>query len=146
MPHASHLTVPGAETQAPRPKRKRYREFAAKLAAYNNCLKSNNSEWESKHREWIERECKNGPSGSGIDCGTRFDWDKSTPEKLVFVMDYHHMNDAGYYDGWTNHTLTVTPSLQFEFEGHISGRNRNDIKDYLYEVYDSWLSQEIEIS
>ena len=52
------------------------------------------------------------------------------------------MDDAGFYDGWTGHTITITPS----FSGinlRISGPNRNDIKDYLYETFDYALSRDV---
>jgi hypothetical protein len=82
------------------------------------------------------------PSGSGIDSGTKLDLNASHAEKLVFDIAYHHMNDGGFYDGWTQHRIVVTPS----FTGinlRISGRDRNDIKDYLYQTYDYALKQDV---
>ena len=49
------------------------------------------------------------------------------------------MNENGFYDGWTDHTLTVRPSLVHGIELEISGRNRNDIKEYLHETFHSAL-------
>jgi len=46
------------------------------------------------------------------------------------------MNENGYYDGWTAHTVTVTPSLARAFNLRISGRNRNDIKEMMYQDFD----------
>jgi hypothetical protein len=37
----------------------------------------------------------------------------------------------------------VTPSLCFDFHIRVSGRNRNDIKDYLSELFESALHTEI---
>jgi hypothetical protein len=85
------------------------------------------------------------PSGSGIDCGTELDRAACKPGKLVFTFSYHHMNEAGMYDGWTEHTLIVTPS----FDGidlRITGRDRNQVKEYLYDIYHNDLTQEVEIS
>ena len=59
----------------------------------------------------------------------------STPDKLVFYTSFHHMNDNGFYDGWTEHTVTVRPSLQFGFNMKISGQNRNEIKYHLHDVF-----------
>lgn len=129
-----------------RTKRPRYREFACKMQALLNCIEADNSEWEANHREWLEKECKNGPSGSGIDSGTHIDLDKSSGEKLVFETAYHHMDEGGCYDGWTTHSVIVTPSLQFVFQLRITGRDRNQIKEYLYDVYSNWLREEVEIS
>lgn len=80
------------------------------------------------------------PSGSGIDSGTKLDYGRSTPDKLVFTMSFHHMNDSGMYDGWTDHSITVKPSLVYGIEIGISGRNRNDIKDYLGDTYHAALT------
>jgi len=77
------------------------------------------------------------PSGSGWDLGTTLE-DRSTPTKLVFTGGFHHMDDNGCYDGWTDHVVTVTPT----FDGvnvTVSGRDRNDIKDYLTETFTSAL-------
>lgn len=95
------------------------------------------------HTDAIESIVAAGPSGAGIDSGTMIDLDVSTPEKLVFGVCYHHMDEYGYYDGWTDHTITVRPSLQFGIDIKISGRNRNDIKDYLHDVFRTWLKSEV---
>jgi hypothetical protein len=54
---------------------------------------------------------------------------------LVIVTSYHHMNDAGMYDGWTDHKVIVTPSLVHGFVLRITGRNRNDIKEYIADLF-----------
>jgi len=109
------------------------------LTAIDNCQESRNTEWEGKHRQSIEAIIKDGPSGSGWDNGTKLDWDASTPEKLVFYGGFHHMNDGGCYDGWTEHRIIVTPSLS-GLNIKITGRNRNDIKEYIGELFHIWLS------
>lgn len=84
------------------------------------------------------------PSGSGFDSGTKLDLDSSHAEKLVFTTSFHHMNDAGMYCGWTDHTITVTPSLLNRYHLRISGRNRNDIKEYMHEVFSSALDFDLQ--
>ena len=74
------------------------------------------------------------PHGAGFDNGTSIDFDRSTGERLVFTTAFHHHDEHGY-DGWTEHTVTVTASLAFNFSLKIGGRNRNDIKDYMHEVF-----------
>ncbi len=77
------------------------------------------------------------PSGSGFDSGTTLDIPKSHPTKLVFNTSFHHMA-YGVSDGWTDHTVTAQPT----FSGlmlRVSGRNRNGIKDYIYETFDAAL-------
>jgi hypothetical protein len=113
---------------------KTYARLAQLLQARQNCIKSGNSEWQEKHEERIMSIFKNTfPHGSGIDSSYLIDFERSNGEKIVFSFSFHHMNDVGYYDGWTTHTVTVTPSLSFGFNLKISGRNKNDIKEYLYD-------------
>lgn len=108
--------------------------------AKRNPADANAVEWCGNWRDTIKSIMDTAPSGAGIDSGTKFDEDASTAEKLVFAVGFHHMNENGYYDGWTEHTIIVRPS----FSGpriSISGRDRNEIKEYLAEVYDSWLNE-----
>lgn len=89
-----------------------YREIASLLQAIENCKQRNNT----KHSEAIDYLCKNFlPSGSGIDCGTKLNWDASNPQKLVFDLSIHHMDCTGYYCGWTEHQCIVTPDLPCKF-------------------------------
>ena len=130
--------------------RKLYQILAGSVQARLNCLEheertNEKHDWTDKHTDTIKTLVKNFmPSGSGIDCGTKIDLDQSTGEKLVFHFSYHHMNENGMYDGWTEHKLTVTPSLQFKINLSISGRNRNEIKDYLHETYSCALDEVLE--
>jgi hypothetical protein len=123
-----------------------YAHMSSLIAAMANCKKANNQEWWEKHRDrLIVLTRARMPSGSGIDSGTMLDLDRSTPEKLVFTTAFHHMNNDGFYDGWTDHKVLVTPSLAHGFNLHITGRDRNQIKDYLYEVFSHDLHQEIDM-
>jgi hypothetical protein len=124
-----------------------FRCIASTLQAYDNCQTRNpvNTEWAVKHTATIDHLTKDFmPSGSGIDSGCAFDWSSSTPEKLVFLTSYHHMNESGMYDGWTEHKVIVTPSLCSDFDLKITGQDRNEIKDYLSEVFSSALEDEID--
>jgi len=79
------------------------------------------------------------PSGSGVDCGTKWldPLDNTLPKRYgtspVFFFEYHHMNDGGYYDGWTDHYVQVKPDCSLE----ISGRDRNGIKEYFHDLFGS---------
>ena len=126
-----------------------YSEIASVIQARRNCADDVNgmpskAEWFDRWTDriiYIERNLL--PSGSGIDNGTKIDLDASHAGKIVLTCGYHHMNDGGYYDGWTEHTITITPS----FSGinlRISGRNRNDIKDYLHDVFNFSLCRMVE--
>jgi hypothetical protein len=130
--------------------KKLYQKIAILFNAMQNCKKSiqiahdkndekeriNFEEWFIKHQYRIEELTKNFmPSGSGIDNGTKFNFELSKPEKLFFNSSFHHMDEMGGYDGWTDHNIIVTPSLQFGIEIRITGRDKNMIKDYLYDIF-----------
>lgn len=112
-----------------------YRAIASLVDARRRCIAANNGEWKDRHAEDIRTLCKDFlPQGSGVDTGVQLDLDESKGERLVFGTAYHHMNDGGMYDGWTEHRVIIMPSLQHDFDIRITGRDRNDIKDYLAEV------------
>jgi hypothetical protein len=113
-----------------------YSRIATRLQAMESCKKINNIEWFEKHESKILELVKDHmPSGSGFDNGTDFDFEKSTSGRLVFHTSFHHMNDNGSYDGWTEHTVTVRASLAFGITLNISGKNRNDLKDYMHDLF-----------
>ena len=121
-----------------------YSELAAAVDARRRCASTPNNEWFDKHTETIEKLVKQHlPHGSGFDSGTTIDLDSSHADKLVFHTSFHHMNENGYYDGWTEHTVTVTPSLQHAFNLRISGRNRNDIKEMMHQNFDYALRTDV---
>ena len=122
---------------------KLYIALASHLTALANC-RARGLTYGDKWLDRINTLVANMPSGSGIDCGTKIDFDRSNGNKLVFIASFHHMDQWGCYDGWTEHEIIVKPSLAFGFDIRITGRNRNDIKDYLHEVYDTALRDEID--
>lgn len=103
--------------------------------------------------EWIERHesrilaivKEHMPSGSGFDCGTAFDFDKSKRDKLIFTTQFHHTDANGYYQGWSEHTITVRPSLIGEFALSVSGRDKNGIKEYIGDCFYYALNSDCEI-
>jgi hypothetical protein len=112
------------------------------LQAVRNCEKSNNLEWRDKHRITINELVTNRlPSGSGFDNGTHLH-ESSEPERLVFACDFHHMNDGGMYDGWTEHNVVVKPSLVYGLDIKVTGRDRNEIKDYIAETFQHALTED----
>lgn len=85
---------------------------------------------------------KLAPSGSGFDAGTEFVSVRSNSRRLVFKTSFHHMNENGFYDGWTEHTVTVLPDLLYGFTLTISGKNRNGIKDLIHDRFNEYLNSE----
>ena len=125
-----------------------YQRIAQIFNAYNNCIKLENfsthkqvkKEWENKHANNLEEMVKNYlPYGSGFDNGTKFNWDESKDNKLVFDTAFHHMNEGGYYDGWTEHKVIITPDLMNDFNVEITGNNRNQIKEYIHSCFSDFV-------
>lgn len=128
-------------------KRRIYQEISSRLQARLNCEKSNNMEWLEKHQTAIDDICKNHlPHGSGFNQGTTLFYLESKPEKLVFIAPFHHMNENGFYDGWSNLKIVITPSLQYNFNIKITGimRKYKDDIDYFVECFDYALNKEID--
>ena len=113
-----------------------YQKIAQTLSALKNCEKLNNSQWFDRHTDTLSAICKEYlPRGSGFDSGTTIDIEGSKPNRIILVSSYHHMNDAGYYDGWTSHKIIITPDLVSGFDLRVTGRDRNEIKEYIEETF-----------
>lgn len=118
-----------------------YSELSNLVQARYNCMEKvaiahneNAAQWIDKHTDTIEQLVEDHmPHGSGYDSGTKIDLDASHGEKLVFDIAFHHMDEWGGYNGWTEHRVAVTPSLSNEFRLRIGGRNRNGIKEMMYQ-------------
>ncbi len=116
--------------------------IAGLIQARVNCAKAGNTEWLGKHSDSLHAIERNDlPSGSGIDSGTTIDLDTSTVNRIVFNTAFRHMSEHGYYDGWTEHRVIAQPSFIGRLTVTVTGRNRNDIKDYLGETFNYCLSQ-----
>ena len=125
--------------------RKLYQEIASTVDARLTCIARNNTEWIDNHTDRINDLITLLPHGSGIDGETTINMEASTGEKLLINFSFHHMDEMGGYDGWTDHTLIVTPSLQHDITLRITGTNRNNIKEYLYEIFYQALIEVVEV-
>src|SRR5690606_14186150 len=118
-------------------------QFVARAGvAADNCAKSGNEAWQQVWEEALAQCEELLPSGSGFDAGTKIE--HASASKIVLRTSFHHMNEHGYYDGWTEHTVTVIPDLVNGFDLRISGRNRNGIKEYIADVIYDALNQEVD--
>lgn len=124
--------------------RKLYTTLASMVQARINCKANGNSEWFERHTDNAESLVKKHmPSGSGFDAGTTIDFDRSTGERIVFNTSFHHMDENGYYCGWTEHVVTVRPSLLHGFMLTVSGKDRNGIKEYIVDRFNFALDVEV---
>ncbi len=118
--------------------------IAGAVLARENAVRAKSSDGAQRHQERAVKLVKDHmPSGSGINSPVLIDWDKTSAEKLVFSVAYHHMNQDGFYDGWTYHKVIVTPSLYFGHNLKITGRDKNGIKEYLYDTFNAALDEEV---
>ena len=118
-----------------------YQLIARAGNAANYCARNGNGEWQQAWQELLEQCEELLPSGSGFDAGTSIV--EASSERIVLKTAYHHLDGNGNYDGWTEHTVTVVPDLAFGFRLRISGRNKNDVKEYITDVFDQALLSEV---
>lgn len=115
---------------------KLYKFLANNLFRIDRMTREGRTDYAARVKDDVEAFVKSRfPSGSGFDMGTKLVWDKSHPEQLEFKTAFHHMDGGGFYSGWTEHHIIVKPSLLFDIDIRISGKNRNEIKDHIHEVF-----------
>lgn len=122
-----------------------YQWLAAAIEAMKRC-KANGNAYASKWEAMLEDVEQNLlPSGSGVDNGTKIDYDKSSDEKIALVFSFHHMDENGYYDGWSAYKVGITASFSGIYV-KVNGSNRNDVLDYLQQTFQHCLEQTVEAS
>ena len=114
--------------------RRFYSELAQAIQWYDN---TNKDEWTDTAEEKIRKLEKQLPYGSGFDNGSHVNLELSKPQRIVIDTAFHHMDENGYYDGWTEHQVIVTPCLKYGYSLRITGRNRNQVKDYIFDMFDN---------
>jgi hypothetical protein len=113
-----------------------YARISNLFLAHENYLKVNNNEWSYQFTDKINVLVNNFlPYGSGFDQGVTFSVNESNHNKLVFITSFHHMDENGFYCGWSDHKIIVTPDLTFGFNIKITGVNMRDIKDYISDCF-----------
>lgn len=117
--------------------------IAELVVARRNCEKMDNPQWHKIHGERLAGIMDLSPSGSGWDCGTTLVESSCNDTVLVFSGAYHHMDEMGGYDGWTEHVIRARASF-LGLSIAVSGRDRNGIKDYLADLFHCWLTENYE--
>lgn len=120
--------------------------YAVAHQAAINCESSGNAAWLEKHKATLKKLEDLLPYGSGFDEGTRvIDVRTSGNQMIGFQVAYHHMNDTGHYTGWTNHKVYVRPRLDGGMDIHVSGLNKNDIKEYIGQCFYDVMTSEVAV-
>jgi hypothetical protein len=84
------------------------------------------------------------PSGSGIDNGCKIDLENHTAERFTIRFGYHHMDEHGYYCGWTDYRAVIRADLAYGYRIDVYGKDVNGIKDYLAELFVTVMEQELD--
>lgn len=110
-------------------------EFYSKLAQTIQWYMDTNAEYKGMVEDKINELEKRLPYGSGFDAGSSVDLRKSTGQRIIIDTSFHHMDENGYYDGWTYHQVIITPCLMYGYQLRVTGRNRNSIKEYIFDQF-----------
>jgi len=65
---------------------------------------------------------------------------ESTEKRIVIGTIYWHPKDRY---GWTAHQVVITPSFEGEINIRITGKNENNVKKYLHDIFREALMNEI---
>lgn len=118
-------------------------KIASLVKAIQNCEKSGNEEWRLNHLSVLNKVSKELlPSGSGFDNGSSVVLNECKENRIVFSTMFHHMDEHGGYDGWTEHRVTVKPDFVCGLNITVSGKDRNGIKSYIQECFYQDLTEE----
>ena len=115
-----------------------YKQIAREGAAALNCI----GEYKDAALQRIET-LERGylPNGGGFDSGCHII--EANEQKIIIKSSYHAMDEAGYYNGWYDFTITVKPEFtQTGFSAKIAGAfgKHQEIKDYIIDVFYEHLS------
>lgn len=114
--------------------------YQAIITSHATLAQSEDKKKLDQAEERIEKIEKLLPYGSGFDNGTKII--EATRQKIVFETAFHHMDDNGYYCGWTEHKVTVKADLLYGYIVRVSGVNKREIKEYIQHVFYELLDQE----
>ena len=66
-------------------------------------------------------------------------------KRIVIDTAYWHPNDNYETGLWTDHQVVITPSFEGEIKIRVTGKNVDNIKEYLEEVFCKALMKEYEV-
>lgn len=121
-----------------------YNKLATALQARTNCINSKNDMWLDKWETVIDKCVSLLPHGSGIDGKTVIDFEKTTSKKIVLTTSYHFMNEHGFYDGWADLKIIVTPSfngIDLKVMGYFP-KKYSDLRSYIGDIFYEGFMQE----
>lgn len=123
-----------------------YQLIASLIVAYKNCEASHNLIWLNRHSQKI-RHIFDSLEGAGFKF--YYELDKSKENKIIFYGNYHKMNDTGYYDGYDNFKVIMTPDFINGFSLRIistDSKIKSEDREYYYDYLYNALSEKIDES
>ncbi len=89
-----------------------YQALASLMFAYDACRERGATEWAMKHMQAGKAIVFDYlPGGGGFNYPIHLSWAQSTPDKLIFMLEYDVMDEQGFYTHVDTLMVTVTPSL-----------------------------------
>ena len=114
---------------------KQYEFLAALCDDRNKAVKSGDYEWRMLYEKNINSVMETVRTRREIDFAMRIC--ESGNDRLVFCTSVRHSDHK-----WTYHNITLTPGLHSPAL-HVSGEDKNGIKDYIASIYLGWLFEDI---
>ena len=114
--------------------------YAMAQQALVNCQDSGNVKWQGRWLERMEQLTKALPHGSGLNGKVEF-IGSASEDKLTISAEYQHMDESGYYTGWSTYIITVRATF-YGLNVTVKGRKDNDLREYLGELFHNALSAE----
>ena len=110
---------------------KLYQKIARVVSQKNTPLKE-------KQLSWLQELL---PIGNGIEAVCVIPL-KSTKKRIVIDTYYWHLN---YSYEWTIYQVVITPSFEGEINIRITGKNVDNVKEYLQDIFREALMKEYEV-
>jgi hypothetical protein len=111
-----------------------YEKMASLLAEYNKYI-GENEQKRMLRRAIEEFVAEYMPKGGGWKDGTSIDLTESNDSEIVLRGTYYHVISYGNYGAPTEHKILIDASLSRGFKVKVTGRDKNDVKDELYERF-----------
>lgn len=124
--------------------------------------RNRNHPWIEKWEAELEQLENMLPHGSGLDGVVEIDRSATSSDKITIVFDYHHMDEFGGYQGWSEWRLVVSADLlgltydlecvedceyrtsDGDEEWTYTASEDDSLMDYFVETFDIALQREVE--
>lgn len=80
------------------------------------------------------------PNGSGFDDYPSIA--EVSDSEVIIVIRYHPMSEYGYYEGWIEERLRITPSISHTYKSELTDNSgaEEGVREYILDTYHEVLS------